>query len=444
MKNSKRFLSLALGVGLLMAGCGNTETTQETVSTAVLVDVEEAATGSLTLTNQFVGTISPQESVYIIPMAQGKVTETFFEVGDEVKEGDILFKIDDSGAKLQLQQAQLSYSSAKAQANMSTDSSNIQSDSQIAQAQAGYVAAQAGWKQASDAYDDLEDQYDKAKKALKQAKEAGADEATIAELTKAKNTLGDAKEKAKTGVNTAEAQMEAAETAYQNVLKAKDLADGEDAQKQKSNGLQLAKVGVDAAELSLSYYQVKTPISGKVISKSVEVNGMATSASPAYTIASQDTMTVTYNVSEAVRNTLSVDQKIEVERNGETYEGVITEIANSVGMGTGLFQVKALVKANGDQLPSGVSVKITSDTYKAENDIIIPYSAVYYESEGSYIYVAEDGKAVKKYVTVGIFDDEKIQIVDGVNVGDAIITSWSPRLMNGVEIEANKVEEAAK
>ena len=43
---------------------------------------------------------------------------------------------------------------------------------------------------------------------------------------------------------------------------------------------------------------------------------------------------------------------------------------------------------------------------------------------------------MKTYVTTGIFDDENIEITGGVGLGDMVITSWSPRLLDGVEVEA--------
>ena len=39
------------------------------------------------LQNSFVGTVSPQEMVYVIPFASGTVTDTYFEVGDQVNAG---------------------------------------------------------------------------------------------------------------------------------------------------------------------------------------------------------------------------------------------------------------------------------------------------------------------------------------------------------------------
>ena len=465
-RKSKSMIGLVLGVGLCLTGCGSTAQEQTAGTSAVLVDVETAGKGSLVLSNQFVGTISPEKSVYIIPLAQGTVTETFFEVGDEVQAGDVLFKIDDSGAKLQLRQAQLTYNNTKLQADSALttqqESANMQLDTSISGAEAQYVAAQAQWKAIADQYDEIDDIYDQADEAYEkvkeiwdQAKAAGLtsvssgdiviNQAYVDDLKSKRDQAKTTRDKIEPQLNAAEKAMEVAGQAYETAKKSKELTQGdvlEDTKKQLNTGLQLAGLGVDSAELALSYYQVTTPISGKVTGKNVEVNGMATSASPAYVIANDNTMNVTYNVSEAVKNTLTVGQNITVERNGVEYTGVITEVANAVNQATGLFQVKAAVQANGEQLPSGVSVKISSETYKAENDLIIPYDAVYYDNKGAYVYVVDNGTAVKTYVTTGIFNDEEIQILDGISEGTKIVTSWSPRLMDGVQITAHEAQEA--
>ena len=210
----------------------------------------------------------------------------------------------------------------------------------------------------------------------------------------------------------------------------------ESTKKQLNTSLNLAQLGVDSAKLALSYYDVTTPISGKVISKGVDVNGFATSSQAAYVIANDNAMTVTFSVSESVKNTLTAGAPLVVERGGVEFEGVVTEVGNAINQQTGLFLVKGAVYATGEELPSGVSVKIHVETYKTEDAIIIPYDAVYYEKEGAYVYVMKDNVAVKTPVTTGIFDEEHIEITSGVALGDVVITSWSPRLIDGVEVEA--------
>lgn len=463
MGKSKCLISAALCMGLLLSGCGSKEVVE--TEDAILVDAAQVGRDTLVLSNQFVGMVSPEESVYIIPLAQGTVTETFFEVGDKVQAGDVLFKIDDSGARLQLEQAQLTYTNAQQQADSvlttQQESTNLQLEANYTSALQAYQNAQINYFKLKDSLEKAENAVEKVQKQINSLKGKDDPESVATreqlKLTLNGNPAGET-EMERTGLKSLRdqasdafasmtVQYEAAQRTLETLEATKALTQGaalEDTKEQLNTSLQMAKVAVDSAELALSYYQVTTPIAGEVISKNVTVNGMATSSSPAYIIAAEDTMTVAFQVSEAVRNTLHKDMKIVVERSGVEYDGVITEVGNAVNAQTGLFQIKAAVSASGEELPSGVSVKITSDTYTAANAIIIPYDAVYYETEGSYVYTVKGDHAVKTYVTTGIFDNERIEIVDGITEEDIIITSWSPRLIDGAQVDAKVAKAGAE
>ena len=468
-------MALLLGGSLLLGGCGSNAVKDTTETSAVVVDMEQAQTGKLTLQNSFVGTVSPQEMVYVIPFASGTVTDTYFEVGDQVNAGDVLFKIDDSAAKLQLEQAKLSAANVKQQADSALttqqESANIQMDSSRVQAQSGYDQAQIAYFQAKNAYDENYDamgtaieECDKAiaeiNQQIKEAESGSVSDGNglvsqlviaqlqnkLQEVQTQKTTLETQRKSMVSGLQQAESAYRAAQDSMSILDRSKELTQGqalEDTKKQLATSEQLANVGVESAELALSYYTVKAPISGTIQSKGVEVNGVAGSSSPAYTIANENMLTVTFQVSEAVKNTLTMGQEVTVERGTTTYSGNITEIGVAVNQQTGLFQIKAAVNADGSALPSGVSVKLTTDTYHTDDSaVLIPYDAVYYDNNGSYVYLSVDGKAVKTYVTTDLFDDIQISVTEGVQPGDTVITSWSPKLMNGVEVTAPvKAEE---
>lgn len=505
-------MASVLSISMLFTGCGNQSSTDKAEENRVVVDVMTAQNGTLTLSNQFVGMVAPEESVYIIPMAQGTVTNTYFEVGDTVKAGDVLFEIDNTAAKLQLEQAELTYRNTQSQLDSSWDSANTQKDSAISQLEAQRTASLAQLQAAQIQYFTLKDsveagegalnamksQHDSidtmtADEVLKLAKSmletmaSGSSSAgninlgdilgngnnldwesilngTISEEDKdklanelrptLKTMLANQISETETGMKQAKMSLNTAETSMNAALEAFEIIENSlydtvntnlgSTKEQLDNSLKLAGLGVKSAKLALSYYDVTTPISGTVISKSVTVNGIAAGSQPAYIIANDDTMTVTFSVSESVKNTLAVGRELSVERNGVLYKGVITEVGNAVNQQTGLFQVKGTVYADGEELPSGVSVKLSVETYKAENTIIIPYDAVYYESNGAYVYVMEDGVAVKTMVTTGIFDEENVEITSGIKLGDTVITSWSPRLLDGVSVVAAPSKEAAK
>lgn len=453
----KRKCSVAMAIvmssSIVLAGCGSTEAVQTEVQ-SVVVEMRQAAKGDLTLQNSFVGSVSPQEQVYVIPFASGTVTEVNYKVGDYVNAGDVLFRIDDEGAQLQLEQAKLSALSAEQQVAMATGSQQKSTDLQLEsakiQAQSGYEQAQIAYYQVKDAFDDLVDAVEAAEdgvEALKKQlatvssgdavaaalqKKLAETEATLATLKTQKNTVGNQLLQTESAYRAAEAGLNITE-------QSKALTQGDirqDTKSQTQTSLSLARLAVDSAEMALSYYTVTAPISGVIQSRSVEVNGVATSSSPAFTIANENSMNVTFQVGESVKNTLKVGDEIVVERGSAAYTGHITEVGVAVNLQTGLFTVKANVEADGEVLPSGVSVKITADTYKAEGAILIPYDAVYYDANGAYVYLSKNNIAAKTYVTTDIFDDTTIAILDGITEGDTVITSWSPRLLDGVEVVA--------
>ena len=79
----------------------------------VSVRVEEAVLEDIAESAPITGRIEPVEDVAIVPLAQGKVTAVYAEVGDAVKKGQKLFTIDSSQVAAQLNTARVGLDAAK-------------------------------------------------------------------------------------------------------------------------------------------------------------------------------------------------------------------------------------------------------------------------------------------------------------------------------------------
>ncbi len=211
-------------------------------------------------------------------------------------------------------------------------------------------------------------------------------------------------------------------------------------------GAQGAKVAIDSAEYQLDMYTLTAPIDGVIEAVNVKEHDFASPSGPAFVISNKNTMTVTFNVSEGIRNTLRVGQKIQVDRNGKLYDAAITEIGTMIDQTTGLFAVKSCVSTPDASLLTGSSVKVIADTYSQGDALLIPYDAVYYDDSQPYVYVTESGIAKRRDVETGIFDAETITILSGLRADEVLITSWSANLRDGAEISVqdsgNKETEA--
>ncbi len=470
-------LGLAAVLCVSLVGCNGTEETAE--SSVTTVEAVNPTSGSLSTDTTYIGTISPQEEIYVIPMVSGTVTAVYCEVGDTVAEGDVLFAIDDEAYQLQLASAQASYDYAAAGVTAATGGSRDLTNYQTEMSIRDLAVSLANTE---DTLDDLEDAYDEVKstistlnsqytstqtsvekltkdigakeREIENAETAGADTDTLkaerdalenklavertqlstisASLTSAessKSTLKASIESAKDGVDTVEESLTQAQEAYsitQNEIYPETDATY-DAQ------LAQAALAIDSAQLYIDYCTVTAPINGTVEAVNVITNNMAASGSAAVTISNKESMTVSFSVTETAKNTLQVGDHVTVERDGVTYDGTITEIATAAT--SSLFTIKATVTGAGDALPTGVSVKVYATTEKSENSIIIPYDALYFSAGDAYVYCVVDGVLVKTAVTVGLMSDTEAVIEEGLDTASVVVSTWSSKLRDGLEVE---------
>lgn len=543
--NGKKLTAMGLIVTLSMsaAACAKTEETEEV--SKVAVEVQNPEVGELTVDTTYIGTVSPQDQVNVIPKVSGTVTETLFDVGDTVKEGDVLFRIDDEAYQLQLASAQASYEYAEAGVTAQTggarDLQNYQTEEQIQQlrdsltdsdddiedmednlgdlrdaegkldtakrqAQSGVdalneqqVSQEADLKNLQADLTDLQSEADDADKALKEAQKAaeglnegdeGYDAAQAAveaaeKAAEAAKSAVDAQNEAITNksneidstklkISEAQGQVDSLQTQIDGIYSSKtqlksgidqlessqdtirdNLRTAEESYAITQNEiypetdatyaaqLQQAGVGIDSAQLQLDYCTVTAPISGVVEAVNVEKNGMAAAGNVAYIISNKESMKVTFNVTEKAKNTLAVGDHVTVERNGQNFDGTITEIGTMAGQQTKLFAVEASVPGAGDQLPNGVSVKVYATTQKAEGKVIIPYDALYFSGGESYVYCVEDNKMVRTDVTVGLMSDTEVVIEEGLTKDSQVVSNWSSKLRDGAEVEVVSVNGEA-
>lgn len=478
---AKKLMAMGLAVTLCVSAtaCGkNKETTQVS---KVSVEVENPQMGELTSDTTYIGTVEPQQQVYVMPKLSGTVTQVNYKVGDTVKEGDVLFKIDDEAYQVQMDSAQAAYNTAQAGATAATsgarDLQNYQTEEQIRQLQKNLndtyeskddmeddlddtrdaiKSMSAAKQQAQAAVDNVTEQIGVKEKEIEEAKATGEDTSvkkTELELLKSKkaaaqqqletanttlSSLNSAKSQLKSGIDQIETSQDTLTDSLNTAKQAYSITQNEiypQTDATYTAQLNQAAVGIESAQMQLDYCTVTAPINGVIEAINVEKEGMAAAGNVAYIISNKDSMTVTFDVAEAAKNTLNIGDHVTVERNGQTFDGSITEIGTMAGQQTKLFRVKATVTGAGDALPNGVSVKVSATTEKEDNKMLIPFDSLYFSGGDAYVYCVEDNKLVRTSVTVGLMDDEHAVIEDGLTTDSLVVDNWSAKLRNGAEVE---------
>lgn len=396
--NKKISLLLCGALALTLAGCSS-GADAEPMDTTVTVEVLPVHTGTLTSESTYIGTVSAEGTATVIAQVSGTVEYVSAAVGDTVSAGDILCRFDDESAQASYQSALASVSSARAS---------------LESAQASYQSSLAGYGGDGDSLSILEEQLRSAETNYDNMQtlfEAGLIPQT--DVTQAYQNLLSAQaslESARLGLSASQASIHQAQASVEN-----------------------AETSVASARYQLSLYSLTAPISGVVEAVNVSEHNYASSGTVAFVISNAKNKTVTFYVTDDVRRSLLPGQPVTVSSRHDTYSGVISEISGVVDSSTGLFQAKALIDG-AQNLPDGLTIELKTISSRAEDTILIPTDALYFDNGEAYVYLAREGAAWRTPVGLSLYTTEQAAIVSGLALRDEIIISWSSALKDNAPI----------
>ena len=153
---------------------------------------------------------------------------------------------------------------------------------------------------------------------------------------------------------------------------------------------------------------------------------MASPGVEIFSIKNTSTVNAQLNVAESVIPKVSVGAKaiVNVKSIDSSVEGVVTIASPTKNPQTGMYNVSIAIENPEDVLKDGMFADITLTISDAVDALIIPSDAILEDENGQkYVFVADDGVAVKKEIVVGIITEEYTEILKGVQEGDKVIVS---------------------
>lgn len=185
-----------------------------------------------------------------------------------------------------------------------------------------------------------------------------------------------------------------------------------------------SKAALKTAEQQVSYTEVKAAYSGVVSAKHVEAGEAVQPGTPLMSGFDPNRLRVNIDLPQSMIDrsvsdpfvpsdfTISYDNQSIEPANIKLYP-----VADSL-----TASVRARLALSGiDGLYPGRWVKVIVKYAEAEK-LMIPVNAVVYRSELAAVYVLNDGKALLRQVRLGARDGERIELLAGLEEGEAILT----------------------
>lgn len=187
----------------------------------------------------------------------------------------------------------------------------------------------------------------------------------------------------------------------------------------------------------LSDTLVTAPFKGVVGGRNVSLGQFVNSSVVLLTLVDNSRVKVTYHVPEKELSRIRTGQSVSLRvaaYPGRKFQGEVDLIDPVVDQSTRMASVRALVPNAESLLKPGMFAQVDTVVGKRPDALVVPEAAVVPSLRGFSVYLVKQGVATLTQVELGVRQPGRVEIKQGLTVGDEIVTSGIQKLMDGAKV----------
>jgi len=195
----------------------------------------------------------------------------------------------------------------------------------------------------------------------------------------------------------------------------------------EQTGLQLnsLKADIEVEKTLIRKTEVRAPFDGVIGLRSVSVGAIITPSTLLSTIRTENRLKLDFSVPEkyspVVKNGMKV--KFSMNNTDHQYDATVFATEEGIDASTRNLRVRANVISQSKTLLPGAFANVVLRMNENKNALLIPTQAIIPQEDNNTVIIARKGKAHLVVVKTGIRQTSNIEITEGIQVGDTIITS---------------------
>lgn len=204
------------------------------------------------------------------------------------------------------------------------------------------------------------------------------------------------------------------------------------------------KAGLDQTRLARQDCILRAPIDGIVIKRNIEDGSLVSTGTVACTLADASSLKVSFGVPDVKLADMSMGKAVAVTLEAvpdRVFQGKVTDVAPAADPRSRVFNVEVTLPNPDRRLRIGMVASLVAEEKESRSLPMVPLSAVVRsatDADGYEVFVAQkqaDKTIVQeRQVKLGDAVGGMIAVLEGVQVGEEIVTDGSSRVANGQEV----------
>ncbi|MBN1798558.1 MAG: efflux RND transporter periplasmic adaptor subunit [Spirochaetales bacterium] len=397
---------MALLVFVLFWGEGHAQT--EDVLIPVTVTVPH--NGTIQRSLYYSGTLKPETTITVMSKVVGRIEKLYVKMGDKVHRGQILLRIEQEVAALQVDQAYSAWKAAEAQYRKVRSGPRKE---EIENMRALVLQARKDFSTAEEAYLRAERLFDSGAVAKVQFEEA------------------------ERSYSAARTQLENAE----RTLKLMEQGATREELTMAEENAEALKAQYELAKLQFSYTIIEAPMDGIVADILVDQGNLVGQTTPILVIVKDNPIIIEVPVPEKHYNEIVINRNSIIAyldsgsgENTNSFQGTLSNVSAVIDPRSRTFAVEITVDNSRGVLRPGMYVNVELVVEHYTDALLLPRSAVLHYDGTDHVFLIQEQSnpvAVLKQIEVGISDDSIVQILAGLNGTEKVISQGNAFLEDG-------------
>lgn len=200
-------------------------------------------------------------------------------------------------------------------------------------------------------------------------------------------------------------------------------------------GLQQAKASAAIAKKSWHDCKLYSPVDGVVGKRSIDPGMSALPNLASINIVKIEKVFARVPVSENEIASVKKGDKAKIKiaaLNNFEYTGTVEEIGVMADPLAHTYKIKIGIANGNRQIKPGMICSVVLEKPNTSPGLYVPSNSVLVDEQGkNFVYAVNQNKAVKKYVTTGKLLKSGVEVTEGLNSGEQIVTSGLQKLVDG-------------
>lgn len=213
----------------------------------------------------------------------------------------------------------------------------------------------------------------------------------------------------------------------------------------------LNEVNVLKSELRLIDAQIekkelKAPFTGILGLKYVSPGAYITPSSRIASLQEVNPVKIDFSIPERYISKIRAGISINFTVQGvdSTFIGEVYAVEPRVDTETRTLQIRALSENDGNLLYPGAFANIELILDQINDALMVPTIAIIPELNAQKVFVSNNGTVKQRMVSTGIRTSEKVQIIDGLEHGDVVLTTGLLQVRPGMEVSVTEITKSTE